>query len=121
MSPNDVDGLSTYYTDLRRRFLAFLGIAPLRMLAQTRVDVPQQVRGAVAPNFADAEVPSGLINGTNAAFTLLHTPAGSSLQLYRNGIVQTAGIDYTLSGSAITFNQVSIPQTSDALIAWYRF
>lgn len=79
----------------------------------------------VVPNFADAEVPIGIIDGTNATFTLAHPPKPTaSLILWRNGIGQTQGKDYTLSGSTITFLAASAPQTGanvDALIAWYRW
>jgi uncharacterized protein YoxC len=71
--------------------------------------------------FVDAETPVGTINGTNAAFTLAHTPApAASLSLYRNGLEQTNGIDFTLNGAALTFVSGSIPQTSDFLAAYYR-
>jgi hypothetical protein len=71
--------------------------------------------------FVDAETPAGVINGTNAAFTLAHTPApAASLSLYRNGLEQTNGIDFTLSGAALTFASGSIPQTGDFLAAYYR-
>jgi hypothetical protein len=72
-------------------------------------------------NYSDAEVPSGTINGTNSAFTLNHTPAGSSLQLTRNGLIQKLGIDYTISGATITFLTVAIPGTGETLQAWYRY
>src|SRR5262249_35836886 len=43
--------------------------------------------GGIAPLFSDGEVPSGLVNGTNTAFTLAFAPSpGSSLQLFRNGL-----------------------------------
>lgn len=80
----------------------------------------QTITGA---NFADAETPSGTINGVNAAFTLAHTPSGTSLALYKNGqlMVAGAGADYTLSTSTVTFNSGAIPKTGDVLIADYRF
>lgn len=90
---------------------------------------PQGATGPAGPqgppgsgvNYADAEVPGGAINGTNTAFTLVAspTPAGS-LQLIRNGLLLTAGADYTLASNAITFLAGAIPQTGDGLLAWYR-
>lgn len=70
-------------------------------------------------NFADAEVPTGLINGSNKSFTLLHSPSPiASLILVSDGIVLTAGgVGYTLTGAAIT--TVTAPASS--LIAWYRY
>lgn len=71
--------------------------------------------------FVDAEVPGGTMNGTNAAFTLANPPAPTnSLTLFRNGILQRVGIDFTLSGTAITFAAGSVPQTGDYVRAYYR-
>jgi len=78
--------------------------------------------GLSAIHFADNETPAGLKNGVNTAFTLAHSPAPTAgLQLYRNGILQQqgAGKDYTLAGAAIT--ALSIPETGDVLIAYYRY
>ena len=73
------------------------------------------------PSFADAEVPSGLVNGSNTAFTLAHAPnPASSLLLFKNGVLQKkSGADFTLTGAAITFT--TAPQTGDTLEAFYRF
>lgn len=71
--------------------------------------------------FVDAERPAGTPNGVTATFTLANSPSpATSLSLYRNGILQTQGVDYTLSASSITFLGVSIPQTGDLLQAYYR-
>jgi hypothetical protein len=78
----------------------------------------------VVLSFADQETPGGTINGTNPTFTLAHsdTATGTSLMLIRNGVLQTgAGVDFTLSGTTITFVTASIPQTGDTLVAWYRY
>ena len=72
-------------------------------------------------SFVDGETPSGTMNGTNAVFTLSQSPSpASSLELYRNGLVQTVGIDYTLSGQAITFLTADVPVAGDVLQAYYR-
>ncbi len=71
--------------------------------------------------FVDAETPQGSVNGTNSTFTLSQTPSPTaSLMLYRNGLVQASGIDFTLSGQTISFLSASIPKTSDILLAFYR-
>lgn len=71
--------------------------------------------------FVDAETPSGTANGVNATFTLAHTPSpANSVAVYRNGLIQLNGLDYTVSGGTITFNAGSIPQTGDLLQAYYR-
>jgi hypothetical protein len=77
--------------------------------------------GTAGPNFTDAEVPAGLVNGANASFTLSAVPAPtSSLALYRNGVLQKAGQDYSFSGNAIQFLAGSTPQPGDTLLASYR-
>jgi len=76
--------------------------------------------GSAGPTFVDGETPGGLINGLNATFTLANSPTGSSLSLYRNGILLQPGIDYTLTGSTIQFVSAAIPLTSDTLLADYR-
>jgi len=84
--------------------------------------------GSSAPttNFAPAETPSGTINGTNASFTLAHTPnPPAGLLLFKNGrLMMPAGVDYTLAGNTITYATASIPQagaTPDVHIAWYWY
>lgn len=75
-----------------------------------------------ARKFADAEVPGGLINSSNTAYTLAHKPDPQlSLNLFLNGVrqVQGQGMQYTLSGAAITF--VTPPPTGQSLIACYRY
>lgn len=54
--------------------------------------------------FADNETPGGTIDGSNAAFTLAHTPKTGSLRLFLNGQFLTLGVDYTLSTVTITFS-----------------
>jgi lysophospholipase L1-like esterase len=71
--------------------------------------------------FVDAETPAGAINGSNTAFTLVNTPMPvSSLGLYRNGVRQALGTDFTLNGNSIQFATVSTPQAGDTLTASYR-
>lgn len=71
--------------------------------------------------FADAEVPSGTINGSNVTFTLAHTPSpAASLDLYLNGVEQrAAGVDYTLSTGTITYG--TAPPTGSTLVCYYRY
>ena len=73
----------------------------------------------VSATFVDGETPAGVINGINPTFNLAQAPNPvTSLEVFRNGVLQAAPIDYTLSGSTITFT--NIPMTSDELIAYYR-
>lgn len=76
---------------------------------------------AAGPGFADAETPAGTVNGVNAVFALTGAPLpAESLQVFRNGVLQKAGLDYTLDGSTITFAAESVPQFGDELVASYR-
>ncbi len=73
------------------------------------------------PVFVDGETPIGPVDGFNDAFTLADTPdPSSSLALYRNGLLQKEGTDFTLSDNVITFVTASIPQTGDVLLTSYR-
>ncbi len=73
------------------------------------------------PGFTDFEIPAGPLNGSNLTFTLSNPPSpASSLSLFRNGILMTAAVDFTLSSRTITFLTLSEPQTGDQLIASYR-
>lgn len=57
------------------------------------------------------EAPSGAVNGSNAVFTLAHTPRVGTEHVFLNGLLQEPGVsgDYTISGGTITF---STPPTS---------
>jgi len=76
----------------------------------------------VAGSFADGETPVGAVNGVNTSFTLASTPSpASSLELFRNGLLQRQSTDYQISGNAVTFFLASVPQSGDLLVASYRF
>jgi lysophospholipase L1-like esterase len=71
--------------------------------------------------FVDAETPSGTVDGSNSTFTLVNAPTPvSSLSVYRNGMYQRAGSDFTLTGNAIQFAAASVPQAGDTLTSSYR-
>jgi len=75
-----------------------------------------------ASRYRDGEVPTGTLNGTNRTFILAVAPdPPASLILIRNGLVQRAGLDYTLTARTIEFVLGGIPQADDLLQAWYRF
>ncbi len=75
----------------------------------------------LAGSFVDGEAPTGAINGSNREFLVAQAPNPvSSLLLYRNGLLQRTAIDYTLSGSTITFLVAATPQVGDILVASYR-
>lgn len=75
-------------------------------------------------NFVTREIPTGAINGTNAAFGLANTPIAGSEEVYVNGILQNVGggNDYTITGATITFSSSpdARPQSNDTLLVNYR-
>jgi hypothetical protein len=77
--------------------------------------------GGAQPGFMDGDLPQGAINGSNATFTLSAVPTpAASLALYRNGVLQDQGVDYTLSSNIVQFAADDIPQAGDTLLANYR-
>jgi hypothetical protein len=91
---------------------------------QVRVLCSDGAYSSTAPTymFADAEVPLGIIDGSNRVFHLRNAPSPpESLVLTRNGLVMQRGTDYTLAGETITFAEGATPQRGDALLAWYRY
>lgn len=78
--------------------------------------------GTGVATFADDIVPTGTINGTNATFTLPQSPSpAASLNLFKNGIRQTAGVAYTLTGGTITYETGYIPLSGNTHICNYRY
>jgi hypothetical protein len=76
---------------------------------------------AVTGTFVDGETPSGVVDGSNGGFGLAAAPTpAASLLLYRNGILQKAALDYTVSGTNIQFVPAATPQPGDILLASYR-
>ncbi len=77
--------------------------------------------GTSGPGFIDLELPAGLVNGSNATFTLSQAPfPASSIQLHRNGILLKQGLDFTLAGNVVTFAGSAIPKQDDILSASFR-
>ena len=77
--------------------------------------------GGSTVTFVDGETPGGVVDGSNVSFTLVSPPAPStSLHLFRNGLMQKLGFDYTFSGSTIVFVGSATPQPGDTILAEYR-
>ena len=86
-----------------------------------RVDGSSGPCGGTQPNFVDGAAPAGLVDGANTTFTLSGVPSpAASLTVYRNGMLQTPGQDYTLSGNQILFVAAAVPQPGDTLMAGFR-
>jgi uncharacterized phage infection (PIP) family protein YhgE len=77
--------------------------------------------GSTTAQFTDGETPSGTMDGSNGTFTLAAAPGPpTSLQLYRNGLEQANGTDFTISGNTITFLNGNVPRSTDIVQAFYR-
>jgi hypothetical protein len=71
--------------------------------------------------FVDGETPAGTLNGVNTAFTLAQPPVpAGSLTVYRNGLRLRSNVDYTASGSSLTFLAGQVPQSGDIVVCSYR-
>ncbi|SPE43321.1 conserved hypothetical protein [Candidatus Sulfopaludibacter sp. SbA3] len=77
--------------------------------------------GSTVPSFVDSEAATGIVDGSNTAFGLSAAPdPSSSLAVYRNGVLQTSGQDFTLTGTTVQFAAAATPQPGDTLLASYR-
>lgn len=77
--------------------------------------------GGTNASFVDGESPAGIVDGSNKTFTLSQTPSPStSVAVYRNGIMQKVGQDFTVSGGTVSFVTANTPQPGDTLLASYR-
>jgi len=65
------------------------------------------------------EIPTGLINSSNVVYTLANTPFAGTVAVFLNGMYQAPGVglDYTISGTTITF--VKAPHTNSDLYVTY--
>lgn len=86
-----------------------------------RVDGSSGPCGSTPPAFVDGDAPTGIVDGANATFQIAAAPDPvSSLAVYRNGLLQKPGSDYTFAGRTIAFVAAAIPQPGDTLLASYR-
>jgi Ricin-type beta-trefoil lectin domain-like len=65
-----------------------------------------------------SEVPTGTIDGTNAAFTLGYLPYPDTVRVYRNGIRLSVSTDFLLNGQTLTF--LAVPTAGDLLMVDYQ-
>lgn len=77
----------------------------------------------VAPPNLIGESVSGAINGSNAVFTVSHSPSPASfLQVYLARQLQIQGVDYTLAGNTITYlAPVDISLAGQPHLAYYAY
>lgn len=86
-----------------------------------RVDGSAGPCGGGSVSFVDGETLVGIADGSNTQFTLSALPdPPASLTVFRNGVLQKTGQDYTVNAQALTFVFTSVPQAGDTLLAFYR-
>src|SRR5205823_5907028 len=86
-----------------------------------RVDGSAGACGGGSASFVDGESPTGIVGGANTQFSVPATPdPPASLTVYRNGLLQKTGQDYSLSTQTLTFVSAAAPQPGDTLLAFYR-
>lgn len=63
---------------------------------------------------------SGTVNGTNDTFTISNVPREpDALVVYVDGIMRTRSVEYTFSGTTITFQTGHIPVTGQTVEVYY--
>jgi hypothetical protein len=72
-------------------------------------------------SLVEREVLTGTVDGTNAVFTLAHTPVAGSLTIKRNGLEDGPTGCWAISGNTVTFTGVCIPQPEDVMTGKYRY
>lgn len=96
-----------------------------------QIDLTRQVQGVLPEinggagqnaglRFADAETPTGVIDGANRTFSFGFTPfPATSLILFVNKTLQIQGVDYTLSANVLVMT--SAPALGASMFGWYRY
>lgn len=125
-----VTGLSAYLSSLNSSIASVTALiaglnASIANMGNSISNLSAQLNsltsGTTNAIFQDAETPRGAVNGSNGSFTLANTPGSpASLKLFKNGVLQASGVDYTLSGANVTFVSNSTPKSGDILLAYYR-
>jgi len=80
------------------------------------VHLYRTVAGATA-NHVFNEIPQGDINGINTTFTLAYTPVSGTERVILNGLLQSPGEDYSITGKTITFFKA--PRTNSNIRVHY--
>jgi hypothetical protein len=108
---SDVSGLNAALNTIR---------SSLTSLANSESAMITAVGSAANTKFVRGEVPTGVLNGVNAIFTLANSPVANTVSLSLNGVRLTANLDYSTSGNTITFYSNDIPQPGDIPQADYE-
>lgn len=96
-------GMTAFGVELLGAANQAAAVALLELPTVPAAGIVKSTGTALAPATAGRETPSGTVNGVTTTFTLSHTPFPSTEVLTYNGLEQTAGVDYAISGATITF------------------
>jgi hypothetical protein len=107
---SDVTGLSSALSQIN----VFIST-----LTSNATNLETTVQGLAALTPVYGEVPTGAINGTNTRFALQNVPQNGAITLFKNGLRETVGVDYSLTGQSIVFLSLSAPQVGDSLSVDY--
>lgn len=85
----------------------------------TIVNAIDEINAAVIGviNYISLETPTGSINGSNTVFSVANVVVVGTEMVFLNGLLQYKTIDYTISGSTITF--IIAPFTGDHILITY--
>jgi hypothetical protein len=106
----EVDGLNSALNSINN---SLSSISKSALALNTAVGV------LASTQFVRGEVPMGLLNGTNAGFTLAGSPVANSVIISLNGL-RLNGSEYSVSGRTVTFGAGSIPALGDVLEVDYE-
>jgi hypothetical protein len=82
------------------------------------LSLSNNVLSGTSPIVPKAETPTGFVNGSNLVYTITTTPiANEGVIVFLNGIAQYNGIDYTVSGTTITFTNA--PASGSSIFVYY--
>lgn len=102
---------------VRDEYSTFI-IAAVPQIGQRGVQGPVGAVGPAGPvAIAVAEIPAGVSNGVNLAFTVSRNFIPNSLQVFRNGLLELIGVGYTLSSTTLTFT--TAPLVTDLITVTY--
>ncbi len=73
-----------------------------------------------AGNVINGEVIAGIVDGTNRIFNLAFQPRTDSIEIYINGLHLIQDINYSVSGTTITFLTGQAPAVNSLIIADYQ-
>lgn len=84
---------------------------------QSLTEVQNLIAAAVLDEVIN-EIPSGLINGSNAIFTLASLPIPDTEEVFLNGLKQLKPQDYNILGQTITL--INSPMVGENLVVNYK-